>query len=189
MHLYWASVFILPAGIIHEIEQLMCGFLWCQGDMKRGKAKVSWEDVCLPKYEGGLGVRKLETVNIALMTSHIWKLITHKESMCVRWIHAYKLKNRSFWDVSLISNASWGWRKLLQIRNIVRPHIWYKIGNGEKASVWFDTWEARCPLMNHVSYRAISNVGFNRQETVAAMIYDGSWTWPYSWFGLVCFPF
>ncbi|GJY52295.1 hypothetical protein Tco_0443142 [Tanacetum coccineum] len=41
MHLYWASVFILPAGIIHDIEQLMCSFLWCQGEMKSVKAKVS----------------------------------------------------------------------------------------------------------------------------------------------------
>ncbi|PWA52589.1 reverse transcriptase zinc-binding domain-containing protein [Artemisia annua] len=103
--------------------------------------------------------------------------------MWVRWIHAYKLKNRSVLDVSLISDVSWGWRMLLQIRNIVRPYIWYKIGNGEKASVvWFDTWEVLCPLMDHVSYRAISNVGFDHQETVAAVISDGSWTWPHSWF-------
>ncbi|GKC71027.1 hypothetical protein Tco_1116910 [Tanacetum coccineum] len=33
----------------------MCGFLWCQGNMKRGKAKVAWEDVCIPKNESGLG--------------------------------------------------------------------------------------------------------------------------------------
>ena len=26
MHIYWATVFILPAGIIHDIEQLLCGF-------------------------------------------------------------------------------------------------------------------------------------------------------------------
>ncbi|GJV36669.1 hypothetical protein Tco_1409146 [Tanacetum coccineum] len=55
MHIYWASVFILPAGIIHDIEQLMCGFLWCKGEMQRGNAKVAWEDLCLPKLEGGLG--------------------------------------------------------------------------------------------------------------------------------------
>nr|GEX20135.1 hypothetical protein [Tanacetum cinerariifolium] len=30
MHIYWASVFILPARIIHDLEQLMRGFLWCQ---------------------------------------------------------------------------------------------------------------------------------------------------------------
>nr|GEX42583.1 hypothetical protein [Tanacetum cinerariifolium] len=43
MHIYWASVFILPSQVIFDIEQLMRGFLWCHGDMSRGKAKVSWE--------------------------------------------------------------------------------------------------------------------------------------------------
>ncbi|GJW42865.1 polypyrimidine tract-binding protein homolog 2 isoform X1 [Tanacetum coccineum] len=27
--------------------------------VERGKAKVSWDDICLPKQEGGLGIRKL----------------------------------------------------------------------------------------------------------------------------------
>lgn len=49
MHGYWASVFILPAGIIHDIEQSMFFFLWCQGEMKKDKAKVSLESLCLPK--------------------------------------------------------------------------------------------------------------------------------------------
>nr|GEU94056.1 putative reverse transcriptase domain, reverse transcriptase zinc-binding domain protein [Tanacetum cinerariifolium] len=51
MHLYWASVFILPSALMFELEQVMRGFLWCQGDMQRGKAKVAWVDVCLPKKE------------------------------------------------------------------------------------------------------------------------------------------
>ncbi|GKB42156.1 hypothetical protein Tco_0887098 [Tanacetum coccineum] len=52
MHICWSSVFILPTRIILDNEQLMRGFLWCQGDMWRGKAKVSWEAICLPKHEG-----------------------------------------------------------------------------------------------------------------------------------------
>ncbi|GKC76205.1 putative reverse transcriptase domain, reverse transcriptase zinc-binding domain protein, partial [Tanacetum coccineum] len=81
MHVYWASVFILPSRILLDIEQLMHGFLWCQGNMRRGKAKVAWEAICLPKHEGGLGIRKLHTFNKALMTSHIWRLISLKESL------------------------------------------------------------------------------------------------------------
>ncbi|GJY62450.1 putative RNA-directed DNA polymerase [Tanacetum coccineum] len=57
MHVYWASVFILPSSLMHDLEQVIRGFLWCQGEMKRGKAKVAWEVVCLPKKEGGLGIR------------------------------------------------------------------------------------------------------------------------------------
>ncbi|GJY87437.1 putative RNA-directed DNA polymerase, partial [Tanacetum coccineum] len=65
MHVYWASCFILPSRIILDIEQLMQGFLWCQGEMRKGKAKVSWESVCLPMNEGGLGIRMLDTFNVA----------------------------------------------------------------------------------------------------------------------------
>ncbi|GJX82854.1 hypothetical protein Tco_0332335 [Tanacetum coccineum] len=52
MHIYWASVFILLTGLMLELEQLMRGFLWCQCEMKKGRAKVAWEVVCLPKREG-----------------------------------------------------------------------------------------------------------------------------------------
>ncbi|GJS24789.1 hypothetical protein Tco_0453421 [Tanacetum coccineum] len=54
MHVYWASVFILPSRILLDIEQLMRGFLWCHGEMKKGRAKFAWEVVYLLKNEGGL---------------------------------------------------------------------------------------------------------------------------------------
>ncbi|GJT39303.1 hypothetical protein Tco_0939168 [Tanacetum coccineum] len=56
MHVFWASVFIIPTRVLLEIEQIMRGFLWCYGPMKKGKAKVAWEVACLPKDEGGLGL-------------------------------------------------------------------------------------------------------------------------------------
>ncbi|GJU52788.1 uncharacterized protein Tco_1226502 [Tanacetum coccineum] len=129
MHVYWASVFILPIGIINDIEQLCVGFYGAK----------------------------------------------------VRWIHSYKLRRRSFWDVPLGSNVSWGWRKLLQIRNIIRPHVWHSIGDGKEASMWFDTWDSKCPLMNILSYRAIHNAGLSIEAKVADLILDNGWSWPDQW--------
>lgn len=84
MRVYWSSVFILPKSIIKDIEKLIRGFLWCQGDLKQGKAKVSWKKVCLPKEEGGLGLRRLSVWNKFLMATHIWKILSHKESLWVK---------------------------------------------------------------------------------------------------------
>ncbi|KAK1441321.1 hypothetical protein QVD17_07168 [Tagetes erecta] len=53
LYIYWASVFILPKRVIAELEAKMRGFLWSQGSGAKGKAKVSWISVCLPKTEGG----------------------------------------------------------------------------------------------------------------------------------------
>ncbi|GKC87726.1 putative RNA-directed DNA polymerase, eukaryota, reverse transcriptase zinc-binding domain protein [Tanacetum coccineum] len=41
MHVYWASVLMIPKGIILDIQQLICGFLWYNGEYKCGKAKVA----------------------------------------------------------------------------------------------------------------------------------------------------
>ncbi|GJZ80419.1 reverse transcriptase domain, reverse transcriptase zinc-binding domain protein [Tanacetum coccineum] len=87
MQVYWVAVLVIPIGIIQEIQQLMRGFLWCNGELKHGKANVAWDVICLPKWEGGLGIRSLEIFNIALMTTHIWNIVTNKESLWVRWIH------------------------------------------------------------------------------------------------------
>ncbi|GJS09395.1 protein LAZ1 [Tanacetum coccineum] len=41
MQVYWAAVLVIPMGIVSDIEQLIRGFLWCNGEYKRGKAKCS----------------------------------------------------------------------------------------------------------------------------------------------------
>nr|GEV70161.1 hypothetical protein [Tanacetum cinerariifolium] len=95
MQVYWASVLVIPMGIVYDIQQLIRGFLWCNGDYKRGKAKVAWDDICLPKREGGLGLRSLK-------------------------IHTYKLRGLTFWDIVPSREMSWGWWKLLQLRPLNR---------------------------------------------------------------------
>ncbi|GJX14750.1 hypothetical protein Tco_0206508 [Tanacetum coccineum] len=45
MHVYWASVLVIPKGIIYDIQQLIRGFLWCNGEYKRGKTKVAWDSI------------------------------------------------------------------------------------------------------------------------------------------------
>nr|GEW17708.1 RNA-directed DNA polymerase, eukaryota [Tanacetum cinerariifolium] len=39
MQIYWASVFLLPKNVIYEMNKLLKGFLWCQGELTKGKAK------------------------------------------------------------------------------------------------------------------------------------------------------
>ncbi|GJQ99576.1 homeodomain-like protein [Tanacetum coccineum] len=99
MQVYWASVLVIPMGIVSDIQQLIRGFLWCNGDYKRGKAKVAWDDICLPKHEGGLGLRSLENLSC-----------------------------HTFWDICLKADMSWGWRKLLQLRYLVRPFFGCRLG-------------------------------------------------------------
>ncbi|GKE20061.1 putative RNA-directed DNA polymerase, partial [Tanacetum coccineum] len=181
MHVYWASVLIIPKGIIYDIHQLIRGFLWCNGELKRGKAKIAWEDICRPTREGGLGIRNLEVFNYALMTTHIWNILSSKESLWVRWIHKYKLRGRTFWDIPVKNEMSWGWRKLLQLRDVMPPFFWVTLGNGMSTSIWYDKWCMAAPLCNYLSHRDISREGFNLTTKVADLIANGTWSWPHAW--------
>nr|XP_043633199.1 uncharacterized protein LOC122604369 [Erigeron canadensis] len=140
MHVHWASMFILPARVIKDLEKLMRAFLWCQGPLGKGKAKVSWKSICLPKNEGGLGIKQILVVNKSLMAKHIWSIITNRESLWVKWVHSYRLQGWSFWDVPIKSGCSWGWRKLLNLRSELRQFIRSKIGDGASTSAWDANW-------------------------------------------------
>ncbi|GKC39954.1 RNA-directed DNA polymerase, eukaryota, reverse transcriptase zinc-binding domain protein [Tanacetum coccineum] len=146
MQVYWASVFLLPKSTIKDIERILKGLLWCQGDLARGKAKIAWKTLCKPKHQGGLGFKDLRTWNEVLLTKQIWNITAHKESLWVKWVHIVKLKGKSLWEVSTESNDSWIWKALLGLREKARQHIEYIVGDGKKVSAWYDKWHDIGPL-------------------------------------------
>nr|GEW81587.1 hypothetical protein [Tanacetum cinerariifolium] len=186
MHVYWASVIMLPSCVLLDIEQIIRDFLWSQDNTSRGKVKVAWDVVCLPKQEGGLGIRRLDHFNKALMVSHIWKLLSLKESLWVKWIHVYKLKKRRFWDIPYHGKMSWSWMNLLLLRPLIREFIWSCIDNGRTTFMWFGKWCVAGPLSNIISSHDISRAGFNHASKVCDCIQNGLWIWPNDW--LVKYP-
>lgn len=54
MQLYWASVYMLPTTVIHDIERIFKRFLWNASESAKGKARIAWKNVCMPKSQGEL---------------------------------------------------------------------------------------------------------------------------------------
>ncbi|KAK2662132.1 hypothetical protein Ddye_000706 [Dipteronia dyeriana] len=135
LQVFWASYLCLPIKILKIIEQKFRSFLWkgVEGDSKG--AKNSWSDICLPKKEGGLGIKDLSSWNKALMIRHLWILIYGTNNLWSSWIKAYHLKGSNFWEAKTPSTCSWNWRKLLYLRPIARSLIQHYIGNGSSTSL------------------------------------------------------
>ncbi|KAI3827752.1 hypothetical protein L1987_01835 [Smallanthus sonchifolius] len=92
------------------------------------------------------------------------------------------IKGKNFWDIPYRGSLSWGWRKLLSIRETIRPFIWYAIGDGCHTNAWMDNWCACSPLREFITPRRIHNAGFSMQSTVSDIVDDlGSWKWPTAW--------
>lgn len=120
----------------------MCSaFLWSGPDLKTTKAKVSWKEICLPKNEGGLGLRPLKETNKVLCLKLIWRIYSSRSSLWVKWIHCYLIRKGLFWSVkgSTVS-GSWMWRKLLNLRELAQQYLRMEVRNGERTTFWYDHW-------------------------------------------------
>ncbi|KAL0298171.1 UNVERIFIED_CONTAM: hypothetical protein Sangu_3156700 [Sesamum angustifolium] len=80
------------------------------------------------------------------MSRHLWSVIRQEDSIWVDWIGHYRLRGTSIWTVNA-KRGAWGWRKMLELRDTLLPHIRFKVGTGESFSLWHDPWHCLGPLI------------------------------------------
>lgn len=60
---FWSNAFIIPSKVMKRIEACCRNFLWTGDSSKVGMPRVSWEHVCVPRVEGGLGIKQFKAWN------------------------------------------------------------------------------------------------------------------------------
>ena len=78
---YAMSVFKLPQSVCQDLNSILSRFWWGSQEDKKGIHWMKWELLCDKKEDGGLGFRKLEWFNQALLAKMGWKVIQNEESL------------------------------------------------------------------------------------------------------------
>ncbi|XP_059440872.1 uncharacterized protein LOC132173392 [Corylus avellana] len=177
LQVYWMGIFILPKKIIKAIEQKFNRFLWNGKEEGVAKAKVSWSDLCFPKKEGGLGLKKLETWNQTSMLRHIWSIFARSGSIWVAWVRENLLKRKSFWSVGIPQNCSWSWRKILKLRSIAKRFLKFEVGHGDSIHMWLDLWHPAGVLIEQYGFRVVYDAQSNIEAKLSSVICNGDWFW------------
>ena len=176
---YWAGMFILPKSVLKHVELLLRRFLWSGGIDKAHGAKVSWDNVCKPKKEGGLGFKDLVLINKISNLKHIWTLFNPTTtSLWANWIKTYMLKGKSFWIVKPPSQCSWYWKKLLKLRELAKPLILHKVGTGSGTFLWYDNWHPLGPLLDKFGPSIAYDAALSLNAKVSDVIHNDDWNWP-----------
>ncbi|CAN6202116.1 unnamed protein product [Urochloa humidicola] len=127
---------LLPAGTVDALERRRRAFLWAGNQHATGaQCLVAWERVCLPKTDGGLGIRQLKTQNSCLLMKLLHRLHHPAGSSWARWA-------RSQIELATLSGnvhgAHWdGLRSLLPAYRIITRS---SIRNGRSTAFWEDVW-------------------------------------------------
>lgn len=122
--------------------------------------------------EGGLGLRSLKEANDVCCLKLVWKIVSHSNSLWVKWVDQHLLRNVSFWEVKqTVSQGSWIWKKLLKYREVAKTLSKVEVGNGKQTSFWYDNWSDLGQLLERTGDRGLIDLGISRRMTV-----EEAWT-------------
>jgi len=147
------STIALPASILTKLDKASRDFIWGSTSKKRKQHLLSWEKVCKPKEEGGLGIKAVKEMNKALHAKVGWQLLHDKTSL---WARVFRSKYKvgdphdKAWTVAK-SNWSATWRSIsLGLREVVLVELGWVIGDGRTIHFWTDKWLNNTPLLESV---------------------------------------
>ncbi|KAL6226283.1 hypothetical protein ACLB2K_000246 [Fragaria x ananassa] len=81
--MYVMNCYLLPVGFCDDLHQLCTGLWWGDTGEKNKIHWRSWERLCVPKHEGGLGFKNLHWFNLAMLAKQGWRLIQNSNSLIV----------------------------------------------------------------------------------------------------------
>ncbi|RVW44616.1 Heat shock protein 90-5, chloroplastic [Vitis vinifera] len=117
-------------------------FLWGGGSLERKAHLIKWKVVCSPKEEGGLGIRKIDVLNKALLGKWVWRYAYEKENLWKRVIGVKYGQEGCGWRTKDVCGP-YGvglWKEIMKEADWCWESIVFKVGKGTRILFWMDKW-------------------------------------------------
>ncbi|XP_057856252.2 uncharacterized mitochondrial protein AtMg00310-like [Cryptomeria japonica] len=151
--IYQMACFRLSFKVAKELDSLFKKFLW-EGSQKKKKIPlINWDTTCLIKLEGEAGLRKMDLHNRAIGAKLAWKMYAQPHKSWCKIMVAKYLDSTEAERIFKVANSIKGspiWKHIWESRSILTEHLTWKIGNGEKAKFWRDSWNGDISLAEEI---------------------------------------
>ncbi|KAL5561645.1 hypothetical protein UlMin_031392 [Ulmus minor] len=163
----------LLATICSKLDARIRSFWWSSSSESRKLLCLkAWDSLCKPKSCGGLGFRKMDEFNRAILARWGWNIFTNANSLCLSVLRPRYIQYDRFLDILKKVGDLLFWKDILDIRNLLVDGACYVMGNGDSIDPYKDPW-----VPNVVKFRptpiAEPNEGCNRVKDF--IFYPGKW--------------
>ncbi|XP_075087488.1 uncharacterized protein LOC142169519 [Nicotiana tabacum] len=134
MPVHMLSVLDPPSSILGHLHKTFVRFFWSTKEEGRSRHWASWQNLCLPKEEGGLGFRSLNDVSKELFAKLWWRFRTTKSLWSNFMWNKYCKKELPI--VVHFRGGSHVWRQMLNAREEVEHEI--EVAELRQGEAWDD---------------------------------------------------
>jgi hypothetical protein len=106
--------FDLTKELCDQISTMIGKYWWSQQENENKIHWVSWENLTLPKSQGGLGFRDVHAFNLAMLAKQGWRLIQNPGSLCARILGAEYFPHGDLLHAKGNGAMSYTWRSILR---------------------------------------------------------------------------
>uniref|UniRef100_A0A803NK38 Reverse transcriptase domain-containing protein n=1 Tax=Cannabis sativa TaxID=3483 RepID=A0A803NK38_CANSA len=175
--LYVMSTNKIPVSTCRDIERAIRKYWWTGNKEKdRFMALVGWDGLCSPMAARGLGFRKLEDMNNALMAKLAWQCASQTDRPWVTCLTEKYCKKDSFWGTSVRATDSTFWKGILHTRDVIRKGCMTLVGRGDSVDIWKQPWIPWLEYMEFIELLNQVRPRFPNFKTVEDLTNEnGSW--------------
>ncbi|CAL1367787.1 unnamed protein product [Linum trigynum] len=139
--LYAMQTTLLPASVCDTIDRKIRWFVWGSQVGKRKVHLISWETICKPKNQGGLGLRTAKSLNLAYMVKLAWHVLNNEKDLWVRVLQGKYFHHKDGKIMAMkTSNHSNLWRAILKAMPTMRRGMAWSIRDGMSNGFWTHPW-------------------------------------------------
>ncbi|KAJ9673913.1 hypothetical protein PVL29_023454 [Vitis rotundifolia] len=160
------SLFRMPKIAARRLEKLQKDFLWGGGRLERKIHLINWEVVCTQKEKGGVGIRKIDLLNKALLGKWIWRFAFERDILWKKVIGVKYGQEGFGWRTNKACRTFrvGVWKEILKEANWCWDNMMFKVGKGTRISFWTDHWCGNAALSHN--FPQLFAVAVHRKATV-----------------------
>lgn len=141
MPTYTMQACIIHKGVCDDIDQICRGFIWGDEEGQRKVHSVSWNRICQPKKEGGLGLRNMRDLNTTFLMRASWKFVSPPDTLWQTILRGkYNTWKTDFPKIDTSKPGSNFWKGISKNWDSFRSNVAWQVGNGETVRFWEDCW-------------------------------------------------
>lgn len=152
MPIYQLSCQHLSSSKLAELNKHLRTFFWQGANDNHKISLISWDKICKPKEEEGVGIKNIRVQGKALGSKLVWRMFISPHLKWAHLLHHKYLNGGNPIQIFRETNPPRGsflWNFMLDCRRIISDRLTWNLGSRDKALFWLDSWGG---------YKAINNI-------------------------------